>query len=717
MTREGLPLTGEPAQALLVLASIMAWPAVSVADVDSLGIPDVTVTAQPRAESVERVPFVVNGFTAQEIASRKIETLEDLAGQTAGLSYSEFAHAGNITLRGIGTAFVSGNGESSVAVHLDGIFIPQAKALGLMQMDLGNIELLRGPQGTLYGRNSTAGVINMSSQAPTSEWHAGARYGAGNYARQSASAFVGGPLGERVRMRLFVQKDGADGYIRNTVTRQRLADLDALGGRFGVDADITDRWQVAARVTVRKEDSAGPAYDAFDPRFIVAGLPQSVVNLAPRIITSPIIYDGERRLTIASIRQELRLNDATRVIALTGATNARFDNTYDTFGALVAFPIKARSGSDTLSQEFTLQSETERISWIAGAYYFTQRYTLNSESDATNINGIISQTTQRARQQSISAFADATYNLTSTTRVYGGIREIGEFTHQQLMIVDRSTNGVSGVRCPTPQGGLTTHLSDNTLTGRAGISWDVAARAMVYVQASRGYKAPGFSQSNCDNPYEPETVNAFEIGLKSQIWNNRIVFNTAAFYEDVRNLQLETAQTTGIPVINAPRGKVYGADITLNVNVSSSLRIDAGLELLHARYVQSLLGDANLSETFTPEDVKGNRLNNAPDVSGTLSAQYMIPLRAGSTVSLRGELVAMSRYNLREVERPWTVQPGYALQNYFAALTSGGQRYEARLWVKNATNKEILGGVLGFAGVVGDYYPPRTYGIDFFAML
>src|SRR5262249_7679717 len=156
------------------------------------------------------------------------------------------------------------------------------------------------------------------------------------------------------------------------------------------------------------------------------------------------------------------------------------------------------------------------------------------------------------------------------------------------------TNGASGVRCPSPGGRLITHLSDDALTGRAGISWDVATRAMVYLQASRGYKAPGFSQSSCDDPYKPETVNALERGLKSRLWNDRIVFNAAAFYEDVRNLQLETAQTTGIPVVNAPRGKVYGADVTLNVSVFNALRIDASLEFLHARYVQSFLGDANL---------------------------------------------------------------------------------------------------------------------------
>jgi iron complex outermembrane receptor protein len=511
---------------------------------------------------------------------------------------------------------------------------------------------------------------------------------------------------------LYIDGERRGGYIKDTVTGQDLWDLQAWGGRLGVDADVTDAWKIQTRVTSRREDSAAPAFDSFDSRFVVAGLPAALVDVDPWRIKSPTRYSGERRLTVASVRNTFDLTSSVQHVALSGYTNARFDNLYDTLGALIPYPIHALATSNSFSQELNLTGKTGPWDWIGGLYYFTQYYTLASDSDATNLGLPVSETRQHARQESISAFTDVTYNITDSTHVFGGVRAQHEKVRQRLVISDVAPDGSAIVRCPPGGGDPEQQLEDNAVTGRLGARHDVATDAMVYVQASRGYKAPGFSQSNCNNPFKRETVNALEVGFKSTFWDSRASFDVAAFFNDVQNLQLELAAPTGIPVVNAPRAHVYGAEFAFNITPLRALRVDATLSLLHARYTQAFLGDANLSPLLTAQDVDGNRLDNAPDYSGSLGVEYAFGLGRFGSLTPRADLYATSKYNLREVTEPWTVQGGYVSENFFLTYRSTAEHYQVRAWIKNASDQNILGGVLGFGGVLGSYLPPRTFGMD-----
>lgn len=182
---------------------------------------DIIVTAQRRSESIQQVPVTVNAFDQAAVQERRITDLTDLAVQAPGLRFSEFANAGNVSIRVVGTAFVSGSGESSVGIYVDGVSVLQSKALGLGQFDIGGIEVLRGPQWTLYGRNSTAGVINFSSAAPTRNLSSGFVIGAGNYGSVRANAFISGPVSDDVRVRVFLEKEYRDGFVVNALTGQR----------------------------------------------------------------------------------------------------------------------------------------------------------------------------------------------------------------------------------------------------------------------------------------------------------------------------------------------------------------------------------------------------------------------------------------------------------------------------------------------------------------
>lgn len=705
-----------------LLASVaftpLAWaqePVAAQGD-NSFGSQEIIVTAQRRSESVQDVPVTVNAFNQEAIQERRISDLTDIAGQAPGLRFSEFANAGNVSIRGIGTAFVSGNGESSVALYMDGVSIPQAKALGLAQFDISGIEVLRGPQGTLYGRNSTGGVINFTSAKPTREMAGGFTLGYGNYESIRANAYVSGPITDRVRARFFVEREKRNGYVRNVSTGQDLNDLDAYGGRVSLDVDLTDSWTVEGRLSTRVENSAGPAFDSFDPNFPILsafGVPVSVLqpDFDPYRVNSPMIYSGRRRFTLGSLINSIEVSDDITLKSTTGFTNARFNNTFDTLGAALPYPISALATSQSFSQELALNGSTPAIDWVLGAYYFRQRYTLDNLSSPPAGLGPIARNDQTALQQSMSLFGDVTVRLGERTHLFGGARISREKVNQTLLIFDQTPGG-EVLRCPPVGVDADQRLRDDHVTGRLGVRQEVSDDVNVYVQAAHGYKAPSFSQSQCQNQYKPETVNALEAGVKTRLLDGRATFNVSAFFNDIKDLQLEVVSPLGIVVDNVPKAQIYGMEASLNVEPAEGFRIDATLSWLHARYKSDYFGDANLSPTLTSQNARGNRLNNAPDLSGFLGAEYELPLSDSSSLTARGELVLTSKYNLREVTYPWTVQDGYVLENAYLTYKMDDGRLSLRGWIKNISNKAVLGGVLGFGGALGSYLPPRTYGVE-----
>lgn len=190
----------------------------SAAPMAAAVVGEVIVTAQKRSEDVQRVPMAVSVLGAEAIKQRNIQTIGDVQNEIPGFKYGEFSGTANVSIRGVGTEFVSGAGQSSVAIYIDGVYLARLYSFSMGQYDLADIEVLRGPQGTLYGRNSTAGVVNFSTTAPTHVFAAGATVGVGNYADWKAAGYVSGPLTDKIRARLYIDSEEHDGYVKNDFT-------------------------------------------------------------------------------------------------------------------------------------------------------------------------------------------------------------------------------------------------------------------------------------------------------------------------------------------------------------------------------------------------------------------------------------------------------------------------------------------------------------------
>jgi len=664
------------------------------------------VTAQRRAQSVQDVPLTVNAFDAETLEERQVDSLADVTALTAGVKFSEQSNVGNINIRGVGTALISGGGEGSAAIHIDGVYLPQVKAFALAQFDLGAIEILRGPQGTLYGRNSTAGVINIQSKRPTNVLSAGVFMGYGNYNLIRGGIYVSGPVADGLNARVYAQKEGRDSYIYNSLQERRLKDSTSFGGRFALDWTGSPGFESELRYTHVRQEGAELVQDAFDESYPI--LPPGFYDFDPYRVSVAGEYAGKRGLDLVSWRNTFDIADGIQLVSLSGYSNFTSDNLFDVFGSAIPAPETTSTDTDTYSQELIVKGDTGTLDWLLGAFYMRRDEENHTFADFSNILGSFTIIDQESRQTSASVFADATFHLSDATRVFAGARYLKETLDQDLYvaaIVGEDTIVQCAPDMPTQRS------RDDAFTGRVGIQQDLSDDVMFYGQASRGYKAPGFSQSACGNSFDPETVNALEAGVKSMLLDRRLRLNLSAFYYDIKNLQIEIANPLGIPAINVPKSESYGAELEASFRPTSDLTLDASVSWLHARYKRFLNQDTNLGVPVGAS-LAGNALNNSPNFSANLGARYRISIGRGS-LTPQANIYMTTKYQVREVNQPYLVQDGYTQTNMSLTYRlDDDQGFYIRGYVKNLENEAVLAGVTAFGGVMGPFQPPRTYGFE-----
>lgn len=682
-------------------------------------IGEIIVTAQKRAQNVQDAPATINVLSADDVANRQIRSLDDLQTQVAGLKFDPIAGNSNVTIRGVGTTFTTGAGENSVSLHLDGVYISSPQAASLGQFDLGGIEVLRGPQGTLYGKNSTSGIVNFLSAAPTEQFEAGLRAGYGNYNEQKAAGYVSGPLAENVNARLYVEGGRHDGYVENLQTGQKLADQRYFGARLGIDADPTDSWNVKARVTYRREGSNGPWLQPFNPDFLL--LPVQNTVTAPRKLNSPLNYDGNRKLWFGSLTNSFDLGEVT-LVSITGASKLNVNyNSFDTLAQgnpldpffpnaslLINYQVQVK----TLSQEFNVKGNSGNLDWLAGVFYYDEsgKNTAGLTLPASLGGPLIRAQRNRSKRQSASAFADITVNMSENTKMFGGVRGLYERARNDLTVHYELPDGTflfnDCVAGSPPQ-----KVTDWSATGRLGVQHDFSEDVMAYSQVSRGYKSGGFSVGTCRNQFKPETVNAVEAGLKTRLLDRKATLNFSAFYYDYSNIAVEQSTLTGTDVVNAPKSELYGVEIDSRIAITPNWTLDGNATFMHSEYRNFLSSGGAVFGDPDGTSLAGRALNKAPGASGTIGTELKFPVGTGN-LTLRGEGYFTSSYRLREYNSSVLKQKGYSIFNAFITYEPN-DRLAFRAFARNISKTNyIQGTVVALGGVNGVFNPPRTFGAE-----
>jgi iron complex outermembrane receptor protein len=723
---------------------------------EATALDEIVVTAQKRSENLQDVPVSVTAFTADQLKDQRVGDVLALSGLSPGLQIKTDDNAANprIFIRGIGVNDFNPSTASAVGVYLDGVYVasPLAQMAGFY--DLQQVEVLRGPQGTLYGRNTTGGAINVTTRKPSNTPSADLAVDYGRFNSLNVQGGFGGPLGgDTLSFRISGLYDKSDGYTLNRLTGNKGNDADrkAVRGalRFTPDSKLT------VDVSANYSKSSGGSILAYN-RSLIAQTPEAAsttplpdptlgffckpayytsgqcTNAAGYANTSTNKYQGDYRFEGKDI---VKLFGATTSISydfggvtlysVTGYQRAKRDDLEETDANPISiFGAHYIAEQDTTSQEFRLQSNgVTALRWVAGVYAAKDSLDNDSHYDVLDVMraptpenptgmdpehsvGVFGWPLHQ-KTTSYAAFGQADYDLNDRLTLTAGLRwSQDKKTFHYVSDVD--------------YGLLTLFTYDDSKTfssvsGRLGLRYKLSEDANVYATYNRGTKSGGFfSGQTVDpadiGPYRDETVNAYEVGAKSEFLDRRLRVNVSAFYYDYKDLQVYTViQRNELPVqlfTNASAARVYGGEAEIEARPMTGLSLTLGASLLSAEYKDFIsLGD----------DYSGNTLPSAPKVSLNGAARYEHPLPTGDLVT-QVDFTYRSKvyYDTANTERLSDKARTFVNGQVGWRLDDG--RYELGVWGKNlfdVTNISDITQVAAFGFDVFSMGPPRTYGVYF----
>jgi len=682
----------------------------------------IVVTALKRSENLQDIPAAISAIGSDQLAARGIVNVEDLTAAIPSVNFGEHAGTTLISIRGVGSTVDSGVTEPTVATYVDGVFMPRATMGYLRAVDLDRIEVLRGPQGTLYGRNATGGAINFVSAAPTTTFTGAINLSAGSRKAFGVSGFVSGPLSDVISVRLSGGHEEDDGFVDYLPNRGRIGNtnVEYVRGaiRFEPSSDLT--FDLSARY--EKLEGANAYQQAFTPPALPS--PSSIV---PNEIYGDSPYNTNVETLVLAGTLNWDISDSVSIKSVTSYVDHKssvdFDADATDFPGLYVTDFSRPS--ESYGQELNLIGDNGPLKWIFGAYYFHEKAgnALPLGIAAGFAPGFMvpagTYLTQSVdtKTESFAVFGDATYSISDTLRLNLGLRynhETKDFGQDLFLLLPDST------RVSLATNVLTSTKSDKVLP-KVNLQFDLSDNVNAYAQWSKGFKSggqnlPGGGGENLGPGgfYLPENLDAYEVGIKTQSPDRRLTANFAAFYYDYRNLQLTiTVPPSTTLVQNAP-AEVYGLEGEIAFQATDAFRIDASANILRARFKNFLVFD-DAQPALGIQNLDGRSLPHAPDFTGNIGAQYRLEMGEGllSSVTLRGDLYYSSRVVLRYFGTDNESQAGYVLGNLSVTFGAADDKATLRLFVDNVgdkayrQNSTYLG---AFGAYYGNYGKPRTFG-------
>jgi iron complex outermembrane receptor protein len=763
------PRVPAPSLRALIALACAAAPALALADA---GLEEVVVTAQRASERLQDVPIAVTAISAADLAERGVRQAGDIVASVPNMllnsPYGNEAQP-TFTLRGVTTQDFSENQSSPIAMYVDEVYKSVGAVQALQTYDLERVEVLRGPQGTLYGKNATGGAVSFYSANPDLARTDGyVTLGGGNYHDFSVRAAVSVPLVEdRFAARIAVYHEKRDGWMSSVVPGvEPLNGVDVDAARLTLLAKVTEHLTATLKLAASK--SGGTPYGAHalnnDPN--VTGFSGTIAWFDNG---SKYAVHKEIRNDSAALKLEWELPGVT-LTSITGFDYGRWYEKSDDGG----LPITARlddpntyfSSVNEFSQELRLASRGDGpLGWLAGAYFGRESVHATVEfhffdgypgafvtPDGQTLYGFDEYNSFDQIKTSAAAFLSGHWDLSNRVTLRAGVR----FTKDEAKIrnfyaLEGGLTAASSGYAPdagttlwtptipydgalsyvayqtglAPSAGTMPELrqSDNNTSVKVGVDWKPAEDVLVYASFSQGYRGAAFNGQAFNAPAElnfanPEKLQSLEIGTKLRALDHRLEFNAAVFHYDYKNQQfldafaLPGGAGTGFHTVNAPKSRVDGAEFELSVKPVERLEVHASAGFLHSKYVELSLHGVDLS---------GNKLIQAPTASGNLGVDWRVAeLPAGSLqLHVDGSFYGKQYFDAPNTER--ISQDAYGLGNVRLGFeTRGGSGFGAGVWCKNVTNRQYLAyglaqrdpsqGGLGFDyALVGE---PRTYGVD-----
>jgi iron complex outermembrane receptor protein len=691
------------------------------------GLEEVTVTAQKRSENLQDVPLAVSAIDGEALVNRQANNLLDLQGLVPNTTLQQRLSSGVITIRGIGFDIVTAGADSSVAVNSDGVYIsrPPAALTGLYDID--RIEVMRGPQSTLYGRNSTGGAINIVTNKPTADTEGFIDVGLGNYDAVNLEGAIGGTLvQDKLLARIAVKTDDHGGYGTNLFNGRDIDNLHTRAARAELLFNATEKINFLLITDFFWENDSAFALHYLGPYTPnCSGSGGAAVLVCPVthgfvIPSNPFDVDqdvqtiNQRRFYGTSLTSTFDM-DWAKLVAITGVRHTHTDWLGDLDGTSLplAPELTREEDANQFSQELQLSGEAAPMQWLLGLYYF-------HETDFARANGyfappvpapLVGPYFQGANltTDAYAAFGQATYHFTDVLSTTVG----GRFSDETRQIANEQLKlGVADTfRADLP---LADQVTFDAFTPRASLEYKYDRDGLVYLTIQKGFKSGGFAAGSLQPAFQPETIWDYEVGVKSTWLQNMLLTDLAAFHYDYRNLQQGVVSGTSTIIGNVPKAEVDGFEFETKVLLGRQFSIDANGGYLDARFgPYSTLDPGRDNALFV---LDGNSLSQAPRFSGTVGAQYIVPVSRGD-LTLRGETYGSSRVYFTPFNVPITSQSAYMLENAFVTWDHVPGLPSVSVFVKNITDRAVVSSSFVSAAFVGaavdaSLLPPRTFGAN-----
>ena len=598
---------------------------------DSGGVTDIVVTARRRNESIQSTPIAMTAVTPAVLESKATLNIGDLQGQVPNLlitSQNSGAGTANLSIRGLAFADVEKSFEPTVGVVVDGVFIGTSTGQFLDFFDISSVEVLRGPQGTLYGRNTIGGVINIRRTRPTGEWGARLEGSYASYNTFAGRAVVNAPI---VPGLLAVKgsyfQDGTDGFYRNYYTHRLTGGND--NQNFGAAFLFTPASNFDALITIEKQvqdftpvnsniAKTGEVFCAFEPAIECN---RNTTTDLYTVFASP----AHGHYSSPGVTAELNWNlGSVKLTSITGYRESHEDQTqdFDASSSDLYYTRRTQSYHQTSEEIRASGKIVSTLDYVVGGYFFDSKYNLRQ---ATRLFGGDLPVAQVAigTNTSYAGFVDVDWNFLPKFRLNLG----GRYTHDE-----KTLNNSFGAFLGAPSAKF------NKFTPKVVLDYRPNDSYLFYFSWSRGYRSGGFSNRaqtaiSTNTPYGPETVDSYEIGAKTAFFDRKLLFNVAAFYADYSSLQ----QNTTIPggptgnetiVSNVGSATIKGIEVDLTARPVRQLTMTAGLGYLDSRFSNFLTRSG--TNTFT--DYSANNLIYNPSVTANFNGTYTVPTKFGEAL-------------------------------------------------------------------------------------
>jgi len=680
----------------------------AVRDNQNASVEEIVVTAQRRSERLQNVPVAVNAITSAGLEARGLDSAVALSAAVPGLTFATQGLAGAPFLRGVGSGSGNPTDEPSVATYIDGVYIgaPFTNVFGFNNIE--RVEVLKGPQGTLFGRNATGGVIHVITRDPSPDTSAEASLGYANYQTVSGSAYLNAGLAEGVAVNFAGQfQDQGKGYGRSLTLGTETYKQDELSLRAKLLLEPTERTRVILSGDYGKINSAGLNYQL--PRG-VAGIDGNA-DYPGRYNTRndyPNAIRVRQRGVSLRIEQDL---DFAKLISISAYRKAKGFYGVDADATPVSGTAAAEyQDQKSVSQELHLVSpDASPITWLVGAFYYRSSAAYDplvllgaaaGGLDYLNIYG-------RQKTRSGSIFAQATGEILADTKLTAGLRYTTEKQH--LISSIDSNIGIIAPRDVDSQ-------SIKRATWRLALDHRFTPDIMAYASYNRGIKSGGFDPLSFGS-FKPETLDAYEVGVKSELFGRRLRLNASAFWYDYKNIQVQVVTQGFSTTLNAAGARIRGMDVDFEAVPVNNLTLSGGFAYTDGEYTN--YSDA-ISFAASPGpavifDARGRDTVRTPKWTGSFNADYRIPSSIGD-FTIAGSLTYSGSFAWAADNR--LKQDVYALLNGSIRWQHPDEHFNIRLWVRNLTDKHYLAqGVSSGNGDIIVQATPRTYGITVGAKL